>query len=90
MPGERLIVLASPGFFAQTTEATSRMAELLNLAAKSNVIISGLSARGIIVAQEEQDVAEGRGSGRKARPRHRRPANFGCDTGVKVRRRIPM
>jgi hypothetical protein len=68
MPGERSIVLASPGFFAQTPEATKATAEVLNLAAKSNVIVSGLSVRGVIVAEEEQDVAQARGSARRAPP----------------------
>lgn len=57
MPGERIIVLASPGFFAQTAEALRATAEVLELAAKNNVIINGLGARGVIVAEEEEDVA---------------------------------
>jgi VWFA-related protein len=47
MPGERLIVLASPGFYAQTREALGEMAEILNLAAKDRVTISSLYARGV-------------------------------------------
>lgn len=56
MPGQRVIVLASPGFFAQTPEAIKAMTEVLDLAAKSNVTISSLSARGVILAEEEEDV----------------------------------
>ncbi len=63
MPGERVIVLASPGFFMQTKTGIGAMAEVLNLAAKSNVVISGLSVRGVILAEEEEDVA-----GQRARP----------------------
>jgi VWFA-related protein len=56
MPGQRILVLASPGFFAQTDEGIKATAEVLDLAARSNVIISGLSVRGVIVAEEEEDV----------------------------------
>jgi VWFA-related protein len=62
MPGERSIVLASPGFFAQTPEALAATAEVLDLAARSNVIVNGLSVRGVIVAEEDQDVAVQRGA----------------------------
>lgn len=56
MPGQRVIVLASPGFFAQTPEAIKATAEVLELAAKYDVIINGLSVRGVILAEEEEDV----------------------------------
>jgi VWFA-related protein len=57
MPGQRVIVLASPGWFAQTPEAIKANAAILELAARNQVIISGLSVRGVIQAEEEQDVA---------------------------------
>jgi VWFA-related protein len=57
-PGQRLIVLASPGFFAQTPEGIRDMAEVLNLAAKANVMISSLGARGLYIAEEEGDVTQ--------------------------------
>ena len=56
MPGQRVIVLASPGFFAQTPEAIKATAEVLELAAKYDVVINGLGVRGLILAEEEQDV----------------------------------
>jgi VWFA-related protein len=65
MPGQRVIVLASPGFFAQTQEAINATAEVLDLAARSNVIVSGLSVRGVILAEEEEDVALVSGSRRR-------------------------
>jgi VWFA-related protein len=57
MPGQRILVLASPGFFSQTDVGIKATAEVLDLAAQSNVIISGLSVRGVILAEEEEDVA---------------------------------
>jgi VWFA-related protein len=58
MPGQRLIVLASPGFFAQTPEGIRQTADVLNLAAKANVTISGLGARGLYIAEEAGDVTQ--------------------------------
>lgn len=56
VPGERVIVLSSPGFFAQTPEAAKATTDVLDLAARSNIVINGLNVRGVIVAEEEEDV----------------------------------
>jgi VWFA-related protein len=48
MPGQRLIVLASPGIFAQTPNGIRNMTETLDLAARNKVVISTLDARGIV------------------------------------------
>jgi VWFA-related protein len=50
-PGQRLIVLASPGFLAQTSEAISAKAEILDLAASMNVMISSINARGLFTTE---------------------------------------
>ena len=71
--GERVIILASPGFFAGTTEANRTMAELLELAAKNNVIVHGLSVHGVIQAPEDEDVAGRVLVGRRAPPRASSP-----------------
>ena len=68
LPGQRLIVLVSPGFFAQTPAAAKSIADILNLAARSEVTISGLSVRGVIVGEEEEDVTRKGGSGRRSPP----------------------
>jgi VWFA-related protein len=47
MPGQRLIVLASPGFLAQTVEAVDEKADILDSAARANVMISSLNVRGL-------------------------------------------
>ena len=73
MPGERVIVLASPGFFAQTSEAIKGTAEVLDLAAKNDVIIQGLSVRGVILAEEEEDVTRQVIVGRRNPPRASSP-----------------
>lgn len=72
MPGQRILVLASPGFFSQTDEGIRATAEVLDLAARSNVVISGLSVRGVILAEEEQDVAGRRSAPSQVWTRYRR------------------
>jgi VWFA-related protein len=47
MPGQRLIVLASPGFFPRTQNERSMLGEVLDLAARNNVIVSALDIRGV-------------------------------------------
>jgi VWFA-related protein len=47
MSGERLIVLASPGFFAGTPDAIHDVGTVLDSAAKVNVTVSTLDARGV-------------------------------------------
>jgi VWFA-related protein len=51
MPGQRLIVLASPGFLAESSEAISDKTEILDLAARTNVMISSLNARGLFTTE---------------------------------------
>lgn len=68
MPGQRVIVLASPGFYAQTQEAIKATAEVLELAAKNDVIINALSVRGVIMAEGEQDVTRKMVVSRRAPP----------------------
>jgi VWFA-related protein len=51
MPGQRLIVLASPGFLAQTSEAISDKTDILDQAAHANVMISSLNARGLFTTE---------------------------------------
>ena len=47
MPEHRLIVLASPGFLAQTPGTISGFAGVLDVAARANVTISTLDPRGV-------------------------------------------
>ncbi len=47
MPGQRTIVLISPGFLTLAMESFEDKTEILDRAAHANVIISGLDARGL-------------------------------------------
>jgi len=53
MPGQRTLVLISPGFLTITPEAMSRKSELLEFAARSNVTINSLDARGLYTTTVE-------------------------------------
>ena len=46
-PGQRTMVLISPGFITPDPMALERITDVLNRAARANVIISGLDARGL-------------------------------------------
>jgi VWFA-related protein len=47
LPGQRMLVLASPGFFARTPDERSALENVLDLAARNNVVISTLDVRGV-------------------------------------------
>jgi hypothetical protein len=47
LPGQRTLVLVSPGFLTLTPEAMRGKSLILDMAAQSNVTISALDARGL-------------------------------------------
>jgi VWFA-related protein len=47
MPGQRVVVLVSPGFLTVDPMALERVTDVLNRATRGNVIISALDARGL-------------------------------------------
>jgi len=47
LPGQRNLILLSPGFLTVTSEGLNGKSRLLNLAAQSNVTINALDARGL-------------------------------------------
>ena len=47
MPGQRTLILVSPGFLTMTAEALTMKSQILDLAAQSNVTINGVDARGL-------------------------------------------
>ncbi len=51
LPGERTMVLVSPGFLRIEPEALTAESQLMNLAAESNVTISALDARGLYTTE---------------------------------------
>jgi VWFA-related protein len=59
LPGQRTLILISPGFLTLTPEAMTEKSQVLDLAAQSNVIIGALDPRGLYTT--EMDASE-RGS----------------------------
>jgi len=51
LPGQRTLILISPGFLTLTPEALSWKTQILDLAAQSNVTISALDARGLYTTE---------------------------------------
>ena len=51
LPGQRTLILISPGFLTLTGEALRQESEIMDLAAQSSVIVSTLDARGLYSAQ---------------------------------------
>ena len=51
LPGQRTVILVSPGFLTVTPEAMNFKSEILDLAARSNVTISALDARGLYTTE---------------------------------------
>jgi len=47
LPGERALILISPGFFTQTSGAMAEKSQILDFAARYNVTISSIDARGL-------------------------------------------
>jgi VWFA-related protein len=47
MPGQRTLILISPGFLTINAQAKAQASEILDIAAKSNVTVSALDARGL-------------------------------------------
>ena len=47
LPGQRTLILISPGFFSNTDEALNLQSQILNLAAASDVTISALDPQGL-------------------------------------------
>jgi VWFA-related protein len=57
MPGQRVIILASPGFFVPDELRPDEL-EVMDHAVRSNVIISALDARGLYTLDVAGDIAE--------------------------------
>jgi len=60
LPGQRTLILVSPGFLTLTSQALADESQIMDAAAESNVTISALDARGLYVT--EIDASE-RGGG---------------------------
>jgi VWFA-related protein len=56
LPGQHIIVVISPGFFAPGTEAATIKSEILDLAARTNTVINTIDTRGLYTTNVGSDV----------------------------------
>jgi len=47
LPGQRVLIFISPGFLTPTADAMTLKSQVLDMAARGNVIISAIDARGL-------------------------------------------
>jgi VWFA-related protein len=60
LPGQRTLIMVSPGFLTLSTEALSAESQIMDLATQSNVTISALDARGLCTTNiEASDTIDG-------------------------------
>jgi VWFA-related protein len=62
LPGQRTLVLISPGFLTTTPEAMSFKSQIMDVAAQANVTISALDARGVYTTEINADERGARSS----------------------------
>jgi VWFA-related protein len=62
LPGQRILILVSPGFLTPTADAMALKSDVLDMAARANVIISAIDARGLYTAT--LDASQGGGNSR--------------------------
>jgi VWFA-related protein len=55
LPGQRTLILISPGFFSETPGAMILKSQLIDAAARANVTISALDARGLYTTAPQAD-----------------------------------
>jgi VWFA-related protein len=67
MPGQRLLVLVSPGFLTLTPEAMAMKSQILDMAAQANVTVSVLDARGLYTTMLDASTESTRLSARATR-----------------------
>jgi VWFA-related protein len=53
LPGQRVLIFVSPGFLTNTSEATDRKSEILDIAARGNVTLNALDATGLSTTNAE-------------------------------------
>ena len=51
LPGQRTLILVSPGFLILTPDAMARESQIMDAAARANVIFSAMDARGLYVSE---------------------------------------
>lgn len=59
LPGQHVIILVSPGFLTPDAESMSLKSEVLDIAARANVVINALDARGLYTINRDASLPAG-------------------------------
>jgi hypothetical protein len=82
LPGERILILISPGFLTPSEDAMALASQVLGLAARDNVIINAIDSRGLYTTNLESS-ERGGGSPLASRVQNQnRPVSMTADEGV--------
>ncbi len=73
LPGNRTLILVSPGFLILTPEARSEESQIMDMAAQSNVTVSALDARGLYTTEmDASEMVKGAGQTSQLKSEYRR------------------
>jgi VWFA-related protein len=82
LPGERILILISPGFLTPSGEAMELASQVLEMAARDNIIINAIDSRGLYTTNLESS-ERGGGSPLASRVENQhRPVSMTADEGV--------
>ena len=82
LPGERILILISPGFLTPSGEAMELASQVLEMAARDNIIINAIDSRGLYTTNLESS-ERGGGSPLASRVQNEnRPVSMTADEGV--------
>jgi len=73
LPGQRLLVMVSPGFLILTPESRGEESEIIDMAAQSSVTVSALDARGLYTTEiDASEMIKGPGQTAQLKSEYRR------------------
>jgi VWFA-related protein len=82
LPGERILILISPGFLTPSGEAMDLASQVLGMAARGNVIINAIDSRGLYTTNlESSERSTGSSLASIVQDQHR-PVSMTADEGV--------
>lgn len=82
LPGERILILISPGFLTPSGEAMALASQVLEMAARDNIIINAIDSRGLYTTNlESSERSAGSPLASRVQDQHR-PVSMTADEGV--------
>ena len=84
LPGQRILILISPGFLSPTPEAMQLASQVIDLAARNNITINAIDSRGLYTTNlESSQRSAGSPLASRVQDQHR-PVSMTADEGVMV------